>query len=521
MIKKIILAVLVLLPSAWIYTVSWQYGMGLFVLLICLVTMGSLIRGSVQVVREPRGRSSQSITHEEQDIPHSQNTSQNVGGVSGLDSSVFERFHNQHNVGGTTASRAAPQGPYQSPADPGYVTENNRPAALQTEEKTAFLDELEDTEQVRVSLSSEAKTPPEPVQREQAREPVRRQFEEEPLGTGFMKGASSSKPIPGTTPYHHPSPPVTKTIDNPSAATGSRLQPGNSVENAMPNDELDKAMENLFEDVRIPLKAEQSHPDSGRQESGPAVTEKIPIRPQPSQDFMNEEDFSQLFQKPGPLGEHADVAEGLLKLAISSAEAGKQDEARTGLNEYMSIIEQVGEKPDPEALRLERNLRLPEMNGMEDETHSNLVAEQELADSRMLNDQGGQTDYATIIDELVGALEEKQAFEEALPLLHDLLSYNRQQSNAEGMDRLYQRIERALKALGDEEQLIRMLEEHLELKKDLGEKQGESMLLEALGTSYANAGNLEMSRRYHQENRKIQAELKEKSAVSAGEPALQ
>ena len=58
-------------------------------------------------------------------------------------------------------------------------------------------------------------------------------------------------------------------------------------------------------------------------------------------------------------------------------------------------------------------------------------------------DNDEQTDYASIMDELVDALEKKEAYQEALPLLQDLLAYNQQQENQTEMDLIYERIEKA------------------------------------------------------------------------------
>ena len=61
----------------------------------------------------------------------------------------------------------------------------------------------------------------------------------------------------------------------------------------------------------------------------------------------------------------------------------------------------------------------------------------------ILKDVPEQTNYANVMDGIVKLLEEKESYEEALPLLKDLLNYNRQRVNISAMDPLYDRIEQA------------------------------------------------------------------------------
>ena len=73
------------------------------------------------------------------------------------------------------------------------------------------------------------------------------------------------------------------------------------------------------------------------------------------------------------------------------------------------------------------------------------------------------------------------------------------------MDNLYERIERALEVIGDDERLIRIYKNHLEIKRILKDKYGESRLLDLIGNRYYKMGNKELSRQYYEDNLRIKA----------------
>ena len=118
-------------------------------------------------------------------------------------------------------------------------------------------------------------------------------------------------------------------------------------------------------------------------------------------------------------------------------------------------------------------------------------------------DNDEQTDYASIMDELVDALEKKEAYQEALPLLQDLLAYNQQQENQTEMDLIYERIEKAQNALEDNEGLLETYESHLQCKRSLDDRSGLIRILDALGTLHSKIGNSERSREFHAERLKL------------------
>jgi hypothetical protein len=114
------------------------------------------------------------------------------------------------------------------------------------------------------------------------------------------------------------------------------------------------------------------------------------------------------------------------------------------------------------------------------------------------------------MDGIVKSLEEKNAYEEALPLLKDLLNYNRQRVNISAMDPLYDRIEQAHSSMQNDEELVTAYKEHLAIKQQLGDLEGELHLLDLISYYYANTSDQKASERYQAESKRIKASLDSK-----------
>ena len=127
-----------------------------------------------------------------------------------------------------------------------------------------------------------------------------------------------------------------------------------------------------------------------------------------------------------------------------------------------------------------------------------------------LEDVPEQTNYANVMDGIVRSLEEKAAYEEALPLLNDLLKYNRERVNISAMDPLYDRIEQAHSSMQNDEELVSTYKEHLAIKQQLGDLEGELHLLDLISYYYANTSDQKASERYQAESKRIKESLEYK-----------
>ena len=76
------------------------------------------------------------------------------------------------------------------------------------------------------------------------------------------------------------------------------------------------------------------------------------------------------------------------------------------------------------------------------------------------------------------------------------------------MDTLYGRIERAHLALKNEEGLIEAYEKHLEIKRQLGDRSGQSRILDELERCFAKAGKLDRSREFRKEGLRLKTGIK-------------
>ena len=75
------------------------------------------------------------------------------------------------------------------------------------------------------------------------------------------------------------------------------------------------------------------------------------------------------------------------------------------------------------------------------------------------------------------------------------------------MDHLYDRIEQAYSALKNDEKLVSAYKEHLSIKKQLEDLEGELNLLDLLSYYYANTSDQKASERYQAESKRIKDSL--------------
>lgn len=515
MLINIFLGAGALSASFWMYSISWQYGLGTLVLLLSLLSIATLIRKAsttVMVNKPPQKDQSSSGITDEEVIKQTSPPLPVIPG--GIDSNLFKRFREKHKVGGS--SNIGLPGPYQSPNPP-----RTNPVRTKTEsmEQASFLNELEDTEQVRVTLSGQTKNS---GLIEQEAPPVRQSFmnleEEESSRNSAMpqsnlpsiKENMENDPVPSrmlseTWPAESRFPKETQIPATPFL----------SVQPLAQEEQLEEAMEDLFADVHVPLTMEDQNPPDVHEDS----PKSRPGEQQQKEDsgFWQEDQLSSLFQKPGPLDETRDEARGLLKIALAAADSGREDEARNGLDSYFSMLDEIGKSPAPEAVelqgQLEHKAEPDQLISEAQETFQETEPPQKLETDSSIDEQpkerinpwdnDEQTDYASIMDELVDALEKKEAYQEALPLLQDLLAYNKQQENQTEMDLIYERIEKAQNALEDNEGLLETYESHLQCKRSLDDQNGLIRILDALGTLHSKIGNSERSREFHAERLKL------------------
>ena len=212
-------------------------------------------------------------------------------------------------------------------------------------------------------------------------------------------------------------------------------------------------------------------------------------------------------------GEKSDEAEGLLKLATTACESGRIEEAKAGLKTYFKLLNELGHSPSKNVLHLSEKLEIPfepssdqaevtVTDGLSDgaEMNSEIATQKEIE----------KTDYSAVMDGIVKTLEKKEAYDEALPLLKDLLKFNRERVNISAMDQLFERIEKAHASMKNNKELLETYKEHLAIKQQLDDMEGELRLLDVISNHYADYGDQNAAERYRAESQRVRAELNKK-----------
>ena len=71
------------------------------------------------------------------------------------------------------------------------------------------------------------------------------------------------------------------------------------------------------------------------------------------------EGLSSSLRETTSLEEKNAEAEGLLKLATTSCEAGRMEEAGASLKSYLDLLKELGQKPSSDVLQLAEKLKIP------------------------------------------------------------------------------------------------------------------------------------------------------------------
>ncbi|MGK5091082.1 hypothetical protein WDW89_03580 [Deltaproteobacteria bacterium TL4] len=245
-------------------------------------------------------------------------------------------------------------------------------------------------------------------------------------------------------------------------------------------------MEDLFADVRIPLSAEYSRkePYASEREAG--------------EDWFDEGLGAALDNRMSK-DEQLAEAQALQKMAETAFMKQHWDGARASMDNCLTILKDLKQDPDWESLFLYTKICVKQGDLAGAKTRLPQLMSQGL--------QPQHPDYVSVMEELASALEENGAFEEALPILQDLLKYYRQQLDRIRMDRIYERIESAFEQLGEDERLIRSYKNHLEIKRVLNDPDGESRLLDLIGNRYYKMGEKELSRQFYEDNLKLKSAM--------------
>ena len=244
--------------------------------------------------------------------------------------------------------------------------------------------------------------------------------------------------------------------------------------------EIPDSTEDLFSDAYIPLPHQLQAPT-------------------PAKEDLYDEGLGKTLGHSASPDETRDEAEALLQMARSFARARNWQEAKVSLDNHLQLLQELKRTPQAEDLQLYVKA-LIELGEIQQAAHH-------LDGVRRQKDGLEGEDLARMVRDVVEGLEKEQAWETMIPLLQDLLNYARQQLDRNEMDRLYDKLEQALEATKEEDRLVRICHSHLEIKRAIGDVEGEERLLSKLGRLHHRRGDKEMANQLYQDTLQLRSNM--------------
>jgi len=520
-LKKIILGIILLVFEYSMFQISIELGLTSLVLICAVLCIWIVLKKVTTIIVQPELVLSSAPFRDSTNsanidiLPANQRSSDAENLIPGVNANIFEQFREKLNLNPTPDS--PPSADPLSTEDPATAPQNNGNPDLVTEayQKAGtfngpenFSEELDEAEQVKVTLSENVKIL-QGKDEEELEEKHENEVEEKHELAEKVEQTETEKQ---------------ENINSDNAETEKTLGAGEAAlellsrkHQALKEQTASKAVEplvdfdeDLFADELIPIPGGETYAETDSE----MFSDEDPLPPlSDAYSLKDEEPFSSSLQNTTPQEEKIAEAEALLKLATTACESGRMNEAKAGLESYLEILKEVGQQPSPDVLQLAEKLELPLDSSSKNADVSKSEppkTDVEQKQESPLKDIPEQTNYANVMDGIVKTLEEKDAYEEALPLLKDLLNYNRQRVNLSAMDPLYDRIEQAHSSMQNDEELVAAYKEHLAIKQQLGDLEGELHLLDLISYYYANTSDQKASERYQAESKRIKASLDNK-----------
>jgi len=494
---KIFFIIVILIFELFMFQISLEIGAVSLVLIFATFCIGFVINKITTVVEQPNlGLTSEPFKDTSK---HADNktksdkvkTSDSESLIPGVDSSIFEQFRKKFNLKQT-----------ESVDEDNLASDVNSPSsnsaakayekAEVSEEPENFDEELEDVDQVKVTLSENVKILKE-LQGGKIDDVANENFTEKPEIL------------------------VSDEVDNKKklGAGEEALELLTKKHQALKKQNEDESLEaqvdddeDLFADERIPLPGGETKVEEEKEE---IFEEEIFSFPRDNESFEDEEGLELSLRQSTPRREKSDEAEGLLKLATTACEAGRMEEAKAGLKSYFMLLHELGQSPSKNVLQLAEELEIPIENA-NDQASSTVTDElsdgADMKSEKNIQEEPEKTDYSAVMDGIVKTLEKKEAYDEALPLLKDLLKFNRERVNISAMDPLFERIEKAHVSMNNNKALVETYKEHLAIKQQLDDIEGELRLLDLISKHYVDSGDNKAAERYRAEGLRVRAELK-------------
>jgi len=496
---KILFLIAVLIFEFFMFQYSMEIGAVSLVLIIATFCIGFVLKKITIVVDHPRlDLSSEpfrdSSKHDDnKSKSDTEKTSNSENLISGIDSSIFEQFRKKFNL---TQPDSADEDDIEATVNSPNSTSPAQAykKAGSSDEPENFDEELEDADQVKVTLSENVK--------------ILKELQGEKVDEVSNENFTIKPEIPESGEVENK-----KKLGTGEEALELLTKKHQALKKQNEEESLEEQIEeedDLFADELVPLPGGETLIEGEKEEF---FEEDIFSPPVDNESHEDEEGLELSLRQSTPHGEKLDEAEGLLKLATTACEAGRMEEAKAGLKSYFKLLHELGQSPSKNVLQLAEKFEIPFDSASDPE--SNNVSEELSDDANMKSEKGIQkepekTDYSTVMDGIVKTLEKKEAYDEALPLLKDLLKFNRERVNISAMDPLFERIEQAHASMNNNKELVETYKEHLAIKQQLDDMGGELRLLDLISNHYSDSGDQKAAERYRAESQRVRAELNKK-----------
>ena len=503
-LKIIIIGIVLLIFEISMFQISLEIGLSSLVLIstvLCILILLTKITTVVvypELVLSSEPFRNSGTAGKKEKMPVNQRTSDSENIIPNVDSNIFEQFRKNLNLNPVTDPSPV------TSLSPGNTA--NLDVVKEAYEKTwlingpdNFSEELDEAENVKVTLSENVKQLQEEKFEEEAENKNENTVEVKEEVVSEMKESSKLE----KTGNERKLGAGEEALEILSRKHQALRQQTESSTMEQPSD-FD---EDIFADELIPLPGGESFFEPENE----LFRDEDPFNsPMESYNLEDEINLGTSLQKTTPQDEKISEAEALLKLATTACETGRIEEAKASLESYLGLLYELGQTPSQDVQQLAEKLEIPldsNLKNSVDSQTSETKKDLEKKPEPILKDVPEQTNYANVMDGIVKLLEEKESYEEALPLLKDLLNYNRQRVNISAMDPLYDRIEQAYSSMKNDEDLVATYKEHLAIKQQLDDLEGELHLLDLISYYYANTGDQKASERYQAESKLIKASL--------------
>ena len=496
---KILFIIAFLIFEFFMFQYSLEIGAVSLVLIIATFCIGFVLNKITTVVEHPRLVLSSepfrdSSKHADNKIKsETEKTSDSENLIPGVDSSIFEQFSKKFNLKQPESTNEEDTAAtVNSPASPSAAQAYEKAGG--SDEPENFDEELEDADQVKVTLSENVK--------------ILKELQGEKVDEVYNENFTVKPEIPESGEVENK-----KKLGTGEEALELLTKKHQALKKRNEDVSLEKKIEeddDLFADEMVPLPGGETLIEEEKEEF---FEEDIFSPPMDNESHEDEEGLELSLRQSTPHGEKSDEAEGLLKLATTACEAGRMEEAKAGLKSYFKLLNNLGQSPSKNVLQLAEKLEIS-FDSASDQASSTVSEElSDVADMKSEKDiqkEPEKTDYSAVMDGIVKTLEKKEAYDEALPLLKDLLKFNRERVNISAMDPLFERIEQAHASMNNNKELVETYKEHLAIKQQLDDMEGELRLLDLISNHYADSGDQNAAERYRAESQRVSAELNKK-----------